>query len=179
MLLTEALHDHRLAHAAVVVDRNRRHPSPSWNQEELAESIERLLGARVQHPSARSNGANATFDSCVKQLGGARRQMGDLIAHVSSLRILDKGYRLACINAAKRAPPFIRLWILSASASRGCRLPFRFVDQVALRDRGANNGARVDFAASLGQQRATGGQSFLEGDGGQDDVCVAGFDKVP
>jgi hypothetical protein len=179
VLVPEALHEHRLAHAAVAIDRDRRHSSSSRNVEKPAQSVEGLLGARVEHPSARSNGANATLVIFAKQLDGARRQMGDLIAHVSSLRILDKWYALARIDAAKRAPPVIRLWILSASASRGCRLSFRFVHQFALRDRGANDGARVDFAASLGQQRATGGQGLVEGDGGQGDVGVACFDVVP
>ena len=40
---------------------------------------------------------------------GACRQMGDPIAHIGSLRILDKGYGLGRIDAAKRAPPVTSL----------------------------------------------------------------------
>ncbi|TWA50511.1 hypothetical protein FB008_11222 [Sinorhizobium medicae] len=64
-------------------------------------------------PSYRTNASLVRFR---KQRRDARAQVGDLVVHASSLRVLDKGHRFAEVDAAKRAPAHV------SAASRGSRV---------------------------------------------------------
>src|SRR5208283_3409235 len=81
VLGAKALHDHRLAHAAVAVDRDARHPGGARMLQQKVENAQRVGGAGILHPAFAEDGANALIMRHLQQLGGARGQMRQIIAH--------------------------------------------------------------------------------------------------
>lgn len=53
VFVTESLHDHGFAHAAVAINRNGWHPRSPRMVEQEPQTVEGLFGPRIQHPAAR------------------------------------------------------------------------------------------------------------------------------
>src|SRR5690606_22755866 len=130
------------AHTTVAINCDRRHARAARMIEEPAQTIEGLLGSWIEDPSTRSYRPNAPLITFGEKRRCASGQVGDIIIHGSSIRILDKGYRFAGIDSAKRAPArLIHLGFRTTGLPAADRRRFfhRSVDEFTLRHDGPHD----------------------------------------
>jgi hypothetical protein len=152
-----------LPHAAIAVDRDRRHSCSSWMIEELAQSIKSLFGSWVKYPSTRSDDPDAPLFTFGEKRGCAGCQVEAFIVHFVESVSSTKGTGL--LESTPRSEPqppsstfdfelpvfprrTVAVFLVAASTSSRCAAAVRTIARMSTSRRPFSSNERRAVCAS-------------------------------